>query len=220
MNGYKIASGDITFRPLLEKVNETRKPVLLSTGASNQADIIDALGWLYDCQVTLLACTLSYPTPNHAAHLARINTLRRYSDKVGYSDHTTGIMTALAAAAMGAEVLEKHYTLDNEGPDVPDHKMALEPSALAEYVRLAEIGAALRGSSELVAAPEEARARHGARRGVYASRDIPEGHRIEFGDLAFLRPANAMSPSDYLLLVGSRSPGFRAGESLEPLVRV
>lgn len=200
---YKVASGDITYRLLLETLNETGKSVVLSTGASEGKDVILALDWLADCQVTLLACTLSYPTPNHAAHLARIQTLRRYSDSVGYSDHTESVVTGLAAAALGAELLEKHFTLDNHGPDVPDHKMALEPAALAEYVRWAEVGAALRGSGDLCVSPEERDARHGARRGVYARRPIGPLQEVVLEDLAFLRPANGISPADYPHLVGA-----------------
>lgn len=199
---YKVASGDITYRPLLERIAETGKPVFVSTGASSSGEIKDALNWLDGCPVTLLACTLAYPTPSCAANLARIETLKRYGCPVGYSDHTTGTETATAAAAMGATVLEKHFTHDRTADDVPDHAMALDPPALAEYVQRAELGARLRGSGELGVDVSEEAAWVGARRSIVAARDLWPLQQIKAEDLAYLRPGGGISPARYREVLG------------------
>lgn len=211
---YKIASGDITHRPLIERIARTKKPVMLSTGASSSRDILDALGWGLDEQNTvMLACSLVYPTPDGFANLARIETLRRYFPLVGYSDHTLGTRTSLAAATLGAVVLEKHYTMG--GSRVPDHDIALTPDRMREYVIGAAHGVALRGDGELSVMAAEEAAHHGARRSIYAARDMARGHRLRLEDLAFLRPGGGTSPARYRELIDRELvDDVKAGERL------
>ena len=194
VSAYKIASGDITYRQLLQKIAATGKPVFLSTGASHLDEVERALVWLEPCQVTLLACSLSYPCEAKDANLARIATLACMTEKVGYSDHTLGPWTALAAVAVGADVLEKHCTLGGDG--VPDDRMALNPPQLANYVHLAKYGEALRGSDEIAPTIAEWPAREGARRSLHAARAFPAGHIFEPGDFIYLRPAGPFEPAD------------------------
>lgn len=208
VSAYKIASGDLTYKHLLKRVAQTCKPVLLSTGAAAIWEVTQALTWLTGGPVTLLACTLSYPTADRDANLARIPFLAKHFGPisgpwVGYSDHTMGVETALAATALGAQVLEKHCRLETIG-DVPDDRMAIDPTQLKEYVRLAQLGATLRGSANLVPSEAELPARVGTRRSIYAARDLPAGHPISTHDLAFLRPCpeGALTPADDHQLLG------------------
>lgn len=199
---YKVASGDITYTPLLQRIAETKKPVILSTGASELGEVWDALGWLEPCEVIPLACNLAYPTGPGDANLARIATLKVLYGLAGYSDHTTGVLTALGAAALGACVLEKHYTWDRTAPDVADHAMALDPDGMKRYVEAANLGVELRGSGELCANPSERAAHHGARRSVCAARDLRAMTALAAEDLICLRPGGGIPPSMLPKLVG------------------
>ena len=215
---YKIASGDITYAQLLRYVASTGKHVILSTGASTYGDIDRAMDWLNPMRLTLLACTLSYPTPSDAAHLGRIEKLKRWGVPVGYSDHTSDPLTAFGAAVLGADIIEVHYTYDNDGPDVPDHRMAVNPERLAVYCKSARAGALYRGDPNLAVANEERAARRGARRSLCASRDLPSGHVLTYPDLVALRPGDGWEPYMADELIGRSLPTpLRAGERIPPI---
>ena len=201
----KLASGDLTNRPLVEAVAATGLPVILSTGAAVVPEIHRALQWWYAANgsrdVSLLACALIYPCPPEHAHLERIGALRaRFPDcRIGYSDHTREVETALAAVAAGATVLEKHYAL---GPShVPDTTFALTPDRLAEYVRLAQLGETL---TTACGTDCEHAARVGARRSVCAARDLPADHVLSLDDFVYLRPGDGHPPWVAEQLVGMR----------------
>ena len=191
---FKVASGDLPYKALIETCHATGGQVILSTGAATKHEIVRALCWAP--HATLLACTLSYPTPIAAAHLARIGSLQDSlpGTPVGYSDHTSHNGTALAAAALGATMLEVHYTHDKTAGDVPDHAMALDPEGLADYVAHAQVGALLRGSPDLGPVPLEEAARHGARRSAHATRKLVAGEVLTAADVAFLRPDGPVQP--------------------------
>lgn len=209
---YKIASGDIIHQPLIEYVARTGKHIFLSTGAAYESEVWRALDWVGDCEATVLACTLAYPTPPEAAHLSRILSLHRAfpGREIGYSDHTSMPETALAAAALGATTLEVHYTLDNDAPDVPDHKIAVNPKRLAAYVQAAELGATLRGDPVLRPVESERPARIGARRSLCAVRDLPRGHVLTDDDLIALRPGDGIPAFLMSEVVGKRLTAARA----------
>ena len=191
----KIASGDITNRPLIEAAAKAfRNGVILSTGAADSVEIEDAIDWIGE-PWAVLACTLAYPTSPGDAELARVRTLKGLLDartaegQVGYSDHTHSSTTAGYAVAAGATVLEKHFTLDRSDPSVPDNSFALDPDGMAAYVRSANKVADLLGAGRLGPTRAEAPALVGARRSICAARDLPAGHRIDADDLVMLRPA-------------------------------
>ncbi len=213
---YKIASGDITYKSLIEKVARTGKPVVLSTGAALLGEIDRALWWLSGSSVssvTLLACDLAYPTALEDARLDRIMQLyghfrgRTAARAFGYSDHTVESFTSMLAAGWGATVLEKHCTIDRAGP-APDDRMALAPDAMADYARYAQFTIALDWSAAQLwqVSSVERPARVGARRSLYAARDLAAGAVLTDGDIACLRPCpeGAFTPADLAEIVGRR----------------
>lgn len=202
VGAIKVASGEITHRQMLERIAQTGLPVVLSTGAATLAEVDRALVWLDPLDnITLLACTLAYPTGDGDANLGRIETLKMFGHPVGYSDHTLRTDTALAAAALGATMLEKHCTLD-AGGGVPDDLMALEPGRLRQYVTYAELGARMRGDGVVGPVASELAARHGARRSLHAARTIEAGEVFGPGDFVCLRPAGPYRPMEEPLLFG------------------
>jgi sialic acid synthase SpsE len=206
---YKVASGDITHRPLLELIAETGKPVLLSTGAATEDEIEAAVGWLGGdpTRVVLLVCTLTYPTPDADGNFARIPAFRqRFAPYlIGMSDHTLGTAGGWMTAALGGVCIEKHYTLDKALPDVPDHAMSVDPDELADLVVACERGAQLRGDPWIGVRESELPAREGARRSVVLLRDVPEGTVLTPGDLGFKRPGGGLPPSAVDQVVGRRT---------------
>ena len=200
---YKIASADITHRRLLQEVAATGKPVLLSTGASTVEEIERAIEWtaLDPARLVLLGCTLTYPTPDVDGNFARIETMRqRFAPYlIGASDHTLGPEGAWMAAAVGAVCIEKHYTLDPGGPDIPDHAMSVTPDQLAAMVAAGHRGSILRGSGMIGVLPSEEPARRLARRSVVARVSIPAGTTLELDMLEERRP-------------GTGIPGWRIDE--------
>ena len=130
---WKIASGCIDRKPLLRAIAATGLPVILSTGMSTFADIRNALAVLGAAQVTLLHCTSAYPCPIDQVNLRAMHAMKQLARPVGYSDHTEGILASLSAVAMGAEVIEKHLTLDRHMPG-PDHRSSIEPHQFKSMV--------------------------------------------------------------------------------------
>ena len=189
---FKIGSGDITNFPLLESVARKGKPVLLSTGMATLGEIEDAF-WLLarhlpPHRITLLHCVSIYPTPPELVNLNVIHTLKRlFKIPVGFSDHSIGINMAIAAVAMGAAVIEKHFTLDKgfKGPDHHASIDAAELEMLVNAVREIEIGL---GNGLKCISDTEAEVKSVVRRGIYARRNIKAGQLLGAGDLIVLRP--------------------------------
>jgi len=170
VNRYKLASGDLTFRPLQEKVAATGKPVLMSTGASYLSEVKEALAARAGAgagEVTVLHCTANYPPQFSELNLKALTTLAAETGrKVGLSDHSPGWTAPVAAAALGAVVIEKHVTFDRALPG-PDHPFALTYEELAQTAKaLSEVSDAL-GSAEKAPTPSEAPRRNRLRRGIY-----------------------------------------------------
>ena len=204
----KIASGDITHLPLLRAISQTGMRAILSTGASTLEEIDLAVSCLGDSIAVVMACSLIYPTPSELANLAQISALRtRFPGiETGYSDHTTSVLTSFGAAALGAMMLEKHYTTNPGGSQVPDHSMALSPHQMAEYVANAVEGEAARGSDSTMLVPQEERARVGARRSCCAGRSMSKGDLVDLEDITWLRPlvTDGFEPGETDELVGHR----------------
>ncbi len=223
---YKIASGDNTFDPLLEAVAGTGLPVILSTGLATIAVVRRARRVIEDAWrrnhveagFAVLHCVSAYPVPAPEANLAAIARLRHHvGGTVGYSDHTLGIEAAAAAVALGARIIEKHFTDDCRRSTFRDHAMSVDPAglrALVERVRLVE---GMLGSGEKV--PQECELAVGpkVRRSIAAGRDLEPGCIIERGDLTWVRPAGGLAPGQEHLVVGRRlRRRVAAGERLSP----
>ena len=195
---YKLASGDITHRELIEAVAATGKPVMLSTGAAEIDEIRRAIGWanLPPERLVVLLCTLTYPTPDTDAHCARLPTLAAELAPylVGVSDHTLGIAGGWMTAALGGVCIEKHYTIDKRLPDVPDHAISVDADELGQLVAACRRGATLRGSPELAVLPSELPAREGARRSVVLEREVGGGTVLTRADIGFKRPGTGIEP--------------------------
>jgi N-acetylneuraminate synthase/N,N'-diacetyllegionaminate synthase len=202
---FKIASGDNDYTPMLRAVAATGKPVIMSTGMAELADVAGARDLLRsewkrhgytDAGLALLHCVVSYPTQPADANLAAISALATLGETVGYSDHTLGVEAAVLAVAAGARVIEKHFTLDKRLSDFRDHQLSADPVELAELVRRIKQVEELMGSSGKHVAAVERGSLSTIRRGVYAARNLAAGTPIAAGDLSYLRPRTGLSPAD------------------------
>jgi sialic acid synthase SpsE len=206
---YKIASADITDRPLLEAVAKTGKPLLLSTGAATLEEIRRAIEWTGHGPDRLvpLVCTLTYPTPDEDADFARLETFRREFAPYlcGVSDHTLGPEGAWMTAALGGVCIEKHYTLDKRLGEVPDHPISVDPTELAEMVRACTRASVLRGRSWIGVRESERPARANARRSVVLARAVAAGQELQRNDLGFRRPGTGIPPFEVDRMIGRRA---------------
>jgi len=200
---FKIASGDLTFYPLLEKVAKTDKPVILSTGMANILEIWEAIEVLRNngCkEIILLHCISSYPTPYEDVNLNAIKTLKRiFNIPVGYSDHTLGIIAPIVSVTLGADVIEKHFTLD-KNMEGPDHTLSADPEEfkeIADNIRLVE---KMLGGGEKIPMPSERDVIIEARRSVVAKRSIKKGECLSLDNLSFKRPGKGIE-TKYLNII-------------------
>lgn len=194
---FKIPSGEITNFPLLKKIAGKKKPVILSTGMSTLGEVEDAVGYLKKNgaeEIILLHCSTSYPAPIHSVNLKAMETLRcAFQVPVGYSDHTAGITIPIAAASMGASVIEKHFTLDKNLPG-PDHLTSLEPHELSAMVTaIRDVERAMGNGIKTPTAEEEA-VKKIARRSIVAKNDIQAGETLSEFVLAIKRPGTGIEP--------------------------
>jgi N,N'-diacetyllegionaminate synthase len=209
----KIASGDVTFRPVIEAAARTGKPVVLSTGAADAGEVDVAVGWFKEAagrmdvsdRLVLLHCVSGYPTPIDQANLLSIPFLReRFNVTVGWSNHVIGPDACIAAVALGAAVVEVHVTDRKEGRAFRDHSLSFEPDELAALVkRLGSVRKAL-GARDKHPAPCERDAIRAIRKGLVAARDLQAGTVLKADDLMFARPATEFSAAELPLLAGRR----------------
>lgn len=216
---WKIPSGEITNLPYLEKIAKTHKPIILSTGMSEIDEIRECFELLKKHgteDITLLHCTTQYPTPFIDVNLNAMLTLKKqFGCKVGYSDHTSGIEVPIAAVAMGASVIEKHFTLDRtmEGPD---HKASLEPDELKKMVEsVRNIEKAL-GSTVKKTVPSEAKNREVVRKSIVAAKNIDMGEMLTEENLTTKRPGYGISPMRWHEVIGTNAiRSFEEDELIE-----
>jgi len=217
----KVPSGDITNYPFLRLVAKQQTPVLISTGASQADEVLRAIetlesGGLSRSEITVMQCTTEYPAPLEEANLLAMAQMgREWGVSVGYSDHTSGQVAALAAVALGARVIEKHITLDRD-MEGPDHAASLEPPEFAEMVtaiRQAEM--ALGEPTKVVTNAEESN-RDVIRKSIVARRRIEPGELFNEENLAVIRPGTGLSPMLWPHLMGQAAHrGFSPGEQIE-----
>lgn len=208
---FKIASGDNDFAALLEAVAATGKPILLSTGMADMEGVKRACGvieavWKRSGAtpgMVLLHCVSAYPTPFDSANLRAIRTLAQETGyPVGYSDHTLGIEAAVLSVALGACVIEKHFTLSKKQSEFRDHRLSAEPHEFADMVRRVNDALAALGDGVKRLMPVEREVAASARRSAVAQRALAAGHVIRREDLGWLRPGGGIPPGSEAVLLG------------------
>jgi len=216
MDFFKVGSGDLTAYPMLRELAKYKKPILISTGLANEKEVVEAVTFLRkqndfykkENSIAILQCTSMYPIKSSDANL---NVMHRFKEilncAVGYSDHTEGSYAMEIAVAMGAEVLEFHFTDDRTGKTFRDHKVSLtkdEVQKLIEKIRLIET---LKGSIEKRVLPIEEENGHelSFRRAVYPSTDIKKGDILAEDNLTILRPLHGIDARDFDQLIGKKA---------------
>lgn len=198
----KIASGDLTYHSLLDYVDKLGRPVILSTGCATGDEIRAAVERLSRARLVLLHCVSSYPTPESDANLHFIDHLRETFDvPVGYSDHTTGIQAATAAAATGARIIEKHLSLGGEGGD---HALSATPAEMEKLVARTKKMAALRGGRNRSSTFDSEDNCGAMRRSLAPVRDLKAGEELTVDDLTALRPERGIAASAIDDVVGRK----------------
>lgn len=205
---WKIPSGEVTNLPYLIALARTGKPVIMSTGMCDMAEIKAAIDLLRDNGtkvIKLLHCNTEYPTPFEDVNLYAMQTLRdEFGLEVGYSDHTKGIEVPIAAVALGAEVIEKHFTLDRN-MEGPDHKASLEPAELKEMVlSIRHIEQAL-GTGDKMPSPSERKNIEVARKSIVASKKIKAGEILTELNVTIKRPGTGISPMRWFEVLGTKA---------------
>lgn len=208
MSYFKIPSGEITNLPYLKTIASFGKPVILSSGMATLSEIEAALNILTSDkvekdQITILHCNTEYPTPMKDVNLMAMLTIKEaFKVNIGYSDHTLGIEVPIAAVALGAVVIEKHFTLDRNLPG-PDHRASLEPNDLKAMVSaIRNIELATSGNGMKVPSKSELQNKPIVRKSIHLRHDMTEGQRIEDKDLIALRPGTGISTMDWESILG------------------
>ena len=203
---YKIASFENTDLPLIQRVAATGKPLIISTGMATEEELDESVNAARraGCKdLTLLKCTSTYPATPENSNLLTIPYLKdRYGCEVGLSDHTLGIGVAVASVALGASVIEKHFTLKRSDGGV-DAAFSLEPHELKQLVE--ETARAWQSLGKIFVAPTEAeKSSISFRRSLYFVKDLPAGHVVKDGDIRRIRPGMGLSPKEYQKLIGRK----------------
>lgn len=207
---FKIPSGEITNYPYLRAVALCGKPVIMSTGMCSEKDIENALDVLLKYGLTkdlisILHCNTEYPTPMQDVNLkAMLSIKERFQTQIGYSDHTLGIEVPIAAVALGAKIIEKHFTLDRNLPG-PDHIASLEPDELKEMVAtIRNIELAIGGDGQKEASESEKKNIAVARKSIHINKNLQKGQILTENDLISLRPGDGISPMQWENVIGKK----------------
>jgi len=207
---FKIGSGDLTNVPYLRRIGELKKKVILSTGMATIDEVGQALDVLVRAgtpksNITLLQATTDYPTKFSDVNLLAMRAMAEtYNTRVGYSDHTEGIEVPIAAAALGARVIEKHFTIDRN-MEGPDHKASLEPEELKAMVSAVRNIEKALGDGEKKPSESEKKNMAAARKSIVAGDDIKEGEIFTTLNLAVKRPGTGLSPLQWDKMIGKRA---------------
>lgn len=216
---FKIPSGEITNLPFLAHVAAKGRPMIVSTGMADIAEVAEAVATIErtgNRAIALLHCVSNYPADPADANLRAMETLSRcFGHPVGYSDHTTGIAISIAAAALGACVIEKHFTLDRALPG-PDHSASLEPAELKAMIDSIRATTLALGDGQKRPRPSERNTADVARKSLFAARPVAAGQVLDAADLRARRPGTGLSPALQRILVGRRATrDIAAGAMIE-----
>jgi N,N'-diacetyllegionaminate synthase len=220
LSTWKIPSGDITNLPYLKKIGALKQQVILSTGMADLGEIEDALDILENADtlrknITVLHCNTEYPTPMQDVNLRAMLTIKKAFPgiQVGYSDHTLGIEVPIAAVAMGATVIEKHFTLDRNLSG-PDHKASLEPAELCAMIQSIRNIETAQGHGIKKPSPSETANLAVARKSIVAARPITAGEVFTEENLTVTRPGSGVSPMRWYEILGKKSNRAYAEDEL------
>jgi N-acetylneuraminate synthase len=207
---HKIPSGEITNRPYLQHIAKMGKPIILSTGMSDISEIKAAIAvitaeGISKSDITVLHCNTEYPTPMEDVNLLAMNTIQReLGVRIGYSDHTLGIEVPIAAVALGAVVIEKHFTLDRSLPG-PDHLASLEPEELRQMVSaIRNIEKAIAGNGDKIPSLSEIKNKTVARKSIHLNKNLKAGQTITIDDVEMKRPGDGISPMLLDTIIGKK----------------
>jgi N,N'-diacetyllegionaminate synthase len=213
VDALKISSGDNNFYPMIEVVSRLGKPILLSTGMAFVEDVLlccDLIkrfssGNSDDIQLAILHCISAYPVEKPDANLRAITTLiSEFNEVVGYSDHTIGPDAAVVAVALGARIIEKHFTIDKHFSDFRDHQLSADPDEMRETVSRIRETEKMLGTGEKKVEICEKECFASSRRSIVANKDIPEGSEITWGDLSWVRPGGGLEPGRESEILGKK----------------
>jgi len=208
---FKIASGDNNYYELINQVLNYKKPTIISTGLTNLRDLKNLLNFVKKKNFSLsklafLHCVSSYPVEKQYANLLSIKFLKKELPiTIGYSDHTIGIAAPLGAVTLGAKIIEKHFTLDNNFSSFRDHKLSLNPKRMKEMVSAARVIPPMLGREEKKVNKEEIKTLRLMRRSLYAKNEIMRGQKILRNDINIVRPFVHLKPEDLKILIGKKS---------------
>jgi N,N'-diacetyllegionaminate synthase len=207
---FKIPSGEITNYPYLKAVAQCGKPVIMSTGMCSEFEIKQAIDVLVKFglkkeAISILHCNTEYPTPMKDVNLKAMLAIQKtFGVPIGYSDHTLGIEVPIAAVALGATIIEKHFTLDRTLPG-PDHLASLEPAELKDMVNaIRNIELAMSGDGEKKPSESETKNIAIARKSIHINKNLSKGHTITDEDIISLRPGDGISPMEWETIIGKK----------------
>jgi N,N'-diacetyllegionaminate synthase len=213
VDAYKIASGDNDFYPLIRIVCQKKKPIILSTGLVTFEQVKSVLAYIreqwgaigHDGSLAVLHCVSCYPVPVEHANLRAIQTMAASLDcEVGYSDHTLGPTACVAAAALGARIIEKHFTLSKTYSDFRDHQLSADPDEMRFLVSAIRDVPQMLGSGLKQPQPCEMAGEMMTRRSIVAAADLPAGHTLSLDDITWVRPRAGLLPGQEHLILGHR----------------
>lgn len=208
---FKIASGDITFEPVIRKAAATGKPVIISTGTATLEEIDRAVSWVKDeighrdlrDYLVLMHCVSAYPAPIEEANILSVPFLKeRYGIRVGYSNHVMGMNASLAAVALGADIVEIHFTDQKDGREFRDHSLSFEKEDMQQFIAAASDIRKSLGVYDKKPMPCEGAIIPAVRKGVIASRDLKAGQVLTAADLMYARPSTEFTSAEISSLIG------------------
>lgn len=207
---FKIASGDNNFFPMIEVIARTGKPIILSTGFMELAEISRTKDFVEEIwhengieqELALLHCVASYPTPPNDANLLAIRQLQELGVTVGYSDHTIGTEAAVLSVALGARIIEKHFTIAKNYSDFCDHQLSVDPQELVQLVQRVKEAVEMLGDGEKRLQDCEKKIIDKARRSIVASRNLDRGTVLTWDDLTWVRPGRGLAPGQEGAILG------------------
>lgn len=207
VKAYKIPSGEITNKPLLQYIGKKNKKILISTGMSTLEEVQKAISWIEETgnkDIVLFHCTSNYPAPFESVNMKAMMTLKEvFGYPIGYSDHTKGIEISLMSVAYGATIIEKHFTYDKMA-DGPDHKASLDSDELREMVEAIRHIEVAKGDGEKKPTETELSTREVARKSLVWSKDMKIGDIVQQEDLCCKRPGTGVQPENRELFIGKR----------------